>query len=75
MMQCKGKAIELVEEKEVFGQRIAWIRIMEDDSFHQVPYDELENISTNYTLPYLRFIAIAAKIKDEVARKNILAPR
>ena len=74
MMQYKGKAIELVGEKEVFGQRIAWIRIMEDDSFHQVPYDELENISTNYTLPYLRFIAIAAKIKDEVARKNILAP-
>lgn len=74
MMQYKGKAIELVGEKEVFGQRIAWIRIMEDDSFHQVPYDELEIISTNYTLPYLRFIAIAAKIKDEVARKNILAP-
>lgn len=47
---------------------------MEDDRFHQVPRGELENISTNYTLPYLRFKAIATKIKDEVARKNILAP-
>ncbi|MDO9580015.1 MAG: hypothetical protein Q7J06_05545 [Bacteroidales bacterium] len=42
-MLCKGKAIEIVGEKEVFGQRIAWIRFMEDDSFHQVPYEELEN--------------------------------
>ena len=25
-------------------------------------------------MPYLRFVSIAAKIKDEVARKNILAP-
>lgn len=73
-MQYKGKAIEIVGEKEVFGQRIAWIRLLEDDSFLQVPFEELESVSTNYTLPYLRFIAIAAKIKDEVARKNILAP-
>ena len=73
-MLFKGKAIEIVGEKEVFGQRIAWIRLLEDDSFLQVPFEELERVSTNYTLPYLRFIAIAAKIKDEVARKNILAP-
>ena len=73
-MQYKGKAIEIVGEKEVFGQRIAWIRLLEDDSFLQVPFEELESVSANYTLPYLRFIAIAAKIKDEVARKNILAP-
>jgi SNF2 family DNA or RNA helicase len=73
-MQYKGKAIELVGEKEVFGQRIAWIRVLEDESFLQVPFEELESHSTIYNLPYLRFIAIAAKIKDEVARKNILAP-
>jgi superfamily II DNA or RNA helicase len=73
-MQYKGKSVEIVGEKEVFGQRIAWIRLLEDDSFLQVPFEELESFSTNYTLPYLRFIAIAAKIKDEVARKNILAP-
>ncbi|KUO63978.1 MAG: ATP-dependent helicase [Lutibacter sp. BRH_c52] len=73
-MQYKGKAIEIVGEKEVFGQRIAWIRILEDESFLQVPYEELESEETVFTLPYLRFISIAAKIKDEVAKKNILAP-
>lgn len=73
-MIYNGKACEIVGEKEVFGQRIAWIHLMEDDSFHQVPYDELESPITVYTLPFLRFIAIATKIKDEISRKNILAP-
>lgn len=73
-MRYKGKACEIVGVKEVFGQHIAWIRIMEDDSFHEVPYDELEKPSTEFSMPYIRFVSIAAKIKDEVARKNILAP-
>lgn len=73
-MVYKGKAVELVGEKVVFGQKIAWIRIIEDNSFLEVGYEELESVATNYSLPYLRFIAIATKIKDEVAKKNILAP-
>lgn len=73
-MRYKGKACEIVAEKEVFGQRIAWIRLMEDGSFHEVPCDELEKPSTEFSMPYIRFVSIAAKIKDEVARKNILAP-
>lgn len=73
-MIYKGKAVELVGEKVVFGQKIAWIRIIEDNTFLEVGYEELESETTNYSLPYLRFIAIATKIKDEVAKKNILAP-
>lgn len=73
-MRYKGKSCEIVGEKEVFGQRIAWIRLMEDASFHEVPCDELEKPSTEFSMPYLRFVSTAAKIKDEVARKNILAP-
>ena len=73
-MHYKGKEIEIIGEKEVFGQRIAWIRLLEDDSFLQVPFNELEVKETIFTIPFLRFISIAAKIKDEVAKKNILAP-
>ncbi|MPM02063.1 RNA polymerase-associated protein RapA [bioreactor metagenome] len=73
-MRYKGKACEIVGDKEVFGQRIAWIRLMVDGSFHEVPYDELEKPTTDFAMPYLRFVSIAAKIKDEVARKNLLAP-
>ena len=73
-MKYKGKALEIIGEKEVFGKKVAWIRILEDNSFLQVNFDELESDSKGYSLSYLRFISIAAKIKDEVAKKNILAP-
>lgn len=73
-MRYKGKACEIVGEKEVFGQHIGWIRIMEDGSFPEVSYGELEKPSTDFSMPYIRFASIAVKIKDEVARKNILAP-
>jgi len=52
-MRYKGKACDIVGEKEVFGQRIAWIRLMVDGSFHEVPYDELEKPPT-YALYPLR---------------------
>lgn len=73
-MNYKGKPCEIVGEKEVFGQRIAWIRLIDDNSFLEVPYEDLEKSQSKYSLAYLRFIAIAAKIKDEVAKKNLLAP-
>ncbi|MFB0937423.1 MAG: helicase-related protein [Urechidicola sp.] len=73
-MYYKGKAIEILGEKDVFGQKIVWIRVLEDDTFLQVTHEELETEDTVYSLPFIRFIAIAAKIKDEVAKKNILAP-
>mgnify|MGYP006094788939 FL=1 len=73
-MYYKGKAIEVLGEKDVFGQKIVWIRVLEDDTFLQVTHEELETEDTVYSLPFIRFIAIAAKIKDEVAKKNILAP-
>ncbi len=73
-MLYKGKAIEVLGEKEVFGKTIAWIRILEDGSFLQVAKEDLENEHIEFNIPLIRFISIAAKIKDEVAKKNILAP-
>ncbi|HLW08045.1 MAG TPA: helicase-related protein, partial [Marinilabiliaceae bacterium] len=73
-MKYKGKPCEIIGEKEVFGKRIAWIRIIEDNSLLEVPYEDVEILKSNYSLPFLRYIAIGAKIKDEVAKKNLLAP-
>jgi hypothetical protein len=73
-MIYKGKAIELLGTKDVFGQKVAWIRILEDNSFMHVAFDDLEGGKTVFSIPYTRFLSIAAKIKDEVAKKNILAP-
>jgi len=60
-MRYKGKACKIVGEKEEFLQRIVWIRLMEDGSFYEVPYDVLEKPSTEFSMPYLRFVSIAAK--------------
>ena len=73
-MQYRGKAIELLGEKKVFGKVIAWIQILEDGSFLQVDKEDLSAENTELNLPYIRFISLAAKIKDEIAKKNILAP-
>jgi SNF2 family DNA or RNA helicase len=73
-MLYKGKAIEVLGEKEIFGQKTAWIRILETNTFEQVSFDELVEDDTTFSMAKLRFISIAAKIKDEVAKKNILAP-
>src|SRR5690554_704341 len=73
-MLYRGKAIEVLGEKEVFGKSIAWIRILEDGSFLQVAKEDLETENVEFNLPLIRFISIAAKIKDEVAKKKILAP-
>ena len=73
-MLYRGKAIEVLGEKEVFGKTIAWIRILEDSSFLQVAKEDLVTEQIEFNIPLIRFISIAAKIKDEVAKKNILAP-
>ena len=73
-MLYKKKIVEVVGTKEIFGQKLAWIKILADNSFLEVNFDELEEEKTIHSLPFVRFIAIAAKIKEEVAKKNILAP-
>jgi SNF2 family DNA or RNA helicase len=73
-MLYRGKAIEVLGEKEVFGKTIAWIRILENGFFLQVAKEDLEIENVEFNIPLIRFISIAAKIKDEVTKKNILAP-
>lgn len=73
-MLYKGKAIEVLGTKEVLGRTVAWIRILQTNEFIQVPEEDLEEPKSNFSLAQIKFTAIAAKIKDEVAKKNILAP-
>ena len=40
-MRYRGKDIELIGEKMVFGKRTAWIRQVEDNSFQQVLWDDI----------------------------------
>jgi superfamily II DNA or RNA helicase len=73
-MIYKDKAVEVLGTKQVLGEKIAWVRFLEDNSFKEVAFEDLEEKKTEIGLPYIRFVALAAKIKDEIAKKNLLAP-
>ena len=74
-MKYKGKSVEIIGRQRLFNKETLWIHILDTDIFTQVLAEELEDddVSKN-GLAYARFIAIATKIKQEIAEKHILAP-
>lgn len=74
-MRYRGKDIELIGEKMVFGRRTAWIRLVEDNSFQQVLWDDIDQEEDRKEdLSHIRYIALATRIKEEIAQKRLLAP-
>jgi superfamily II DNA or RNA helicase len=74
-MRYRGKDIELIGEKMVFGKRTAWIRLVEDNSFLQVLWDDIVFDDEHHQdISHIRYIALATRIKEEIAQKRILAP-
>ena len=74
-MKYKGKSVEIIGRQRLFNKEALWIHILDTDIFTQVLAEELDDddVSKN-GLAYARFIAIATKIKQEIAEKHILAP-
>ena len=76
-MKYKGKSVEIIGSKTLFGKETLWIHILEDNSFAQVLRTDLEEDLTDTNsigLSYIRYIAIASRIKEEMAQKRLLAP-
>jgi len=76
-MKYKGKNIEIIGSKILFGKETLWIRVLENNSFMQVlrsDLDEETGCDTASRMAYLRYVAIAARIKDEMSQKHLLAP-
>ena len=74
-MKYKGKSVEIIGRQRLFNKETLWIHILDTDIFTQALAEEMEadDVSKN-GLAYARFIAIATKIKQEIAEKHILAP-
>ena len=74
-MKYRGKSVEIIGRQRLFDKETLWIHILDSDTFAQVLAEELEDdgVSKN-GLAYARFVAIATKIKQEIAEKHILAP-
>ena len=74
-MKYRGKDIEIIGEKTVFDQHTAWIHLLEDDTFQQVLWDDISfDDEKGGNLSQVRYVALAARIKEEIAEKHILAP-
>ena len=64
-MKYRGKDIEIIGEKTVFGKRTAWIRLVEDNSFQQVLWDDIDSSEVQHQdVSHVRFIALASRIKE-----------
>lgn len=76
-MKYKGKSVEIIGSKTLFVKETLWIHILEDNSFAQVLRSDLEDdmtTSSNTGMSYVRYVAIASRIKEEMAKKRLLAP-
>jgi superfamily II DNA or RNA helicase len=76
-MRYKGKSVEVIGSKTLFGKETLWIHLLENDSFAQVLRSDLyeDMTDTSHTgMAYIRYVAIAARIKEEMAQKRLLAP-
>ena len=74
-MRYRGKDIEIIGEKLVFGKRTAWVRLVEDNSFQQVLWDDIDfEEDRHQDLSHVRYVALATRIKEEIAQKRLLAP-
>ena len=76
-MKYNGKSVEIIGSKTLFGKDTVWIHILEDNTFVQVLRSDLEDDITDdkkIGMSYVRYVAIAARIKEEMAQKRLLAP-
>lgn len=74
-MKYRGKDIEIIGEKQVFGRRTAWVRMVEDNSFQQVLWDDIDQEDHRLQdMSHIRYMALATRIKEEIAQKRLLAP-
>ena len=70
-MRYRGKDIEIIGEKQVFGKRTAWVRMVEDNSFQQVLWDDIDfEEDRQHDLSHVRYVALATRIKEEIVQKR-----
>ena len=76
-MKYKGKSVEIIGSKTLFGKDTLWVHILEDNSFEQVLRSDLEEdhvSSSELGMSYVRYMAVATRIKEEISQKRLLAP-
>ena len=76
-MRYKGKSVEIIGSKTLFGKETLWVHVLEENTFMQVLRTDLVEDDVNTVgsgMAYVRYVSIAARIKEEMAQKRLLAP-
>lgn len=76
-MRYKGKSVEIIGSKTLFGKETLWVHVLEDNTFMQVQRTDLveDDVNTDSSgMAYVRYVSIATRIKEEMAQKRLLAP-
>lgn len=74
-MRYKGKSVEIIGSKTLFGKETLWVHMLEDNTFMQVQRTDLVEDDVNTVgsgMAYVRYVSIAARIKEEMAQKRLL---
>ena len=76
-MRYKGKSVEIIGSKTLFGKETLWVHVLEDNTFMQVQRkdvveDDVNTVSSG--MAYVRYVSIAARIKEKMAQKRLLPP-
>jgi hypothetical protein len=73
-MTYRGKPIEVLSSRTVFGKSVSRIRILADSRVIDVPTGELEEDHERICLPEIAFKAMVARIRNEVEAHAAMAP-
>jgi hypothetical protein len=52
-MRYKGKDIEILGKKEILGQSIVWIRLLETNEFLQINAEDIEEVNESFSLNHI----------------------
>lgn len=66
--------IELISKRRLFGKTICQIRILATGEILDINETDLRESHKKIVPSHIRFLAIASKIKNEIARQSVLAP-
>lgn len=76
-MRYKGKSVEIIGSKTLFGKETLWVHVLEDNTFMQVQRTDMVEDDVNTVgsgMAYVRYVFIAARIKEEMAQKRLFTP-
>ena len=69
-MKYKGKRVEVISSKMLFGKETAWIHILEDNTFEQVLCSDLEEEMTSSVNSGMAYIRNAKMRKLQTEKEN-----